>query len=125
MLLCSGAGSALRWAPIRYAVLRESQSRSRAKGARVGTHGGGSPRIEQADTARRAPIVRSLWSLGRFHHPSSWRWAVVLLGVHTPSKNPRPVSRKESQWAVSGSEGAELDRSASRVQRLSLLDLRE
>src|SRR5215213_5987512 len=61
-LLRGGAGRALRWAPIRHAVLRESQSRSPAKGARPGAHGGSSPRVEQADKARRAPIVTSLWS---------------------------------------------------------------
>jgi hypothetical protein len=53
-------GCTLRWAPIRHAVLRESQSGSRAQGARPGAHGGDSPRVEQADKARRAPIVGSL-----------------------------------------------------------------
>jgi hypothetical protein len=56
-----------------YGTLRKSQSRSAAKGARPGAHGGGSPRVEQADKARRAPIVRWLCSPGRFHRLSSWR----------------------------------------------------
>jgi hypothetical protein len=29
----------------------------------------------------------------------SWRWAVAFLGVQTPSKNPRPVSRKQAYIA--------------------------
>ena len=31
----------------------------------------------------------------------SWRLAVVLLGVHTHSKNPRPVSRMQAYIACS------------------------
>ena len=43
--------------PLRHAVLRESQSRSPAQGARPKSHAGGSPRAEQAAKARRALVM--------------------------------------------------------------------
>src|ERR687894_1183822 len=55
LLLRRGAG-ALRWAPLRDAVLREPRARSLAQGARFGDHGADGGVVGRAEGASRATV---------------------------------------------------------------------
>src|SRR5215216_7340911 len=55
LLLCGGAG-ALRWAPLRDAVLREPRARSTAQGERPGDHGADGGVVGRADGTSRATV---------------------------------------------------------------------